>query len=302
MGFISTLQNSIPAVTSRDFPALYRAASVASAEAQKAYFNSTKTYGAVSLVGTAIAIYSPPSVLTAIAAATMFAAGLSLSVLMALRRYERSWYSARAVAESVKTASWRYAMRAEPYAGEPDSLEDRKVFASVLRKILDEHKSLAHELAKDASGAQITEKMDFIRRLPLVERKQVYELRRIDDQRAWYESGARKNRKHGRAWFAVFAMFQAAAIFFTILKVAYPNSQYLPTAVFAMGATIVFGWMSIKRYRELAAAYAVAAHEIGIAATELVGVVDDRSFSQFVGDTENAFSREHTQWIARKDT
>ncbi|MCV5767721.1 hypothetical protein OFN22_29990 [Escherichia coli] len=27
----------------------------------------------------------------------------------------------------------------------------------------------------------------------------------------------------------------------------------------------------------------------------------DEEFSVFVGDAENAFSREHTQWVARKD-
>lgn len=284
-----------------DLPALYRAASAASAAAQSAYFNCTKLYGIVSIAGTVVAIYGPTNVLSAIVAAILFGAGLGLSMLMAIRRYERTWYRARAVAESVKTASWRYAMRADPYSGEPESLQDRKSFASVLRRILDEHKGLAHELAKDASGAQITAAMESIRGLSLAERMRFYEVHRIGDQRAWYEAGAKKNRKHGHRWFATFVVLQAVAILFSILRVAEPELQYFPTAVFAVSATIVFGWTSIKRYRELAAAYAVTAHEIGIAATDLVGVVDDFGFSQFVGDTENAFSREHTQWVARKD-
>jgi hypothetical protein len=29
--------------------------------------------------------------------------------------------------------------------------------------------------------------------------------------------------------------------------------------------------------------------------------MNEDEFSVFVGDAENAFSREHTQWVARKD-
>ncbi|MGH8622437.1 MAG: SLATT domain-containing protein [Burkholderiales bacterium] len=58
--------------------------------------------------------------------------------------------------------------------------------------------------------------------------------------------------------------------------------------------------MQVKRFRELAAAYAVAAHEIGLAQAELAAVAAEDQWSQFVADTEHAFSREHTHWIARK--
>ena len=55
-----------------------------------------------------------------------------------------------------------------------------------------------------------------------------------------------------------------------------------------------------ERFSELAASYALAAHEIGII-REQANAVSEAQFSTFVADTENAFSREHTQWVARKD-
>ena len=54
--------------------------------------------------------------------------------------------------------------------------------------------------------------------------------------------------------------------------------------------------------QELAASYALAAHEIGLIRQQSLLPSTDDEFSLFVGDAENAFSREHTQWIARKDT
>ena len=95
--------------------------------------------------------------------------------------------------------------------------------------------------------------------------------------------------------------FQAAAIVSSIAAVAWPASALHPTQIFAVAASATLGWIQVKRFRELATAYALANHEIGVAEAELNDIHDDNSFSKFVGDCENAFSREHTQWVARKD-
>ena len=51
----------------------------------------------------------------------------------------------------------------------------------------------------------------------------------------------------------------------------------------------------------VAASYALAAHEIGLIKEQSLLPDTPEKFSLFVGDAENAFSREHTQWVARKD-
>jgi len=63
----------------------------------------------------------------------------------------------------------------------------------------------------------------------------------------------------------------------------------------------ILGWVQIKRYQELASSYSLTAHEITFAKNELVQKDTESKFAAFVADTENAFSREHTQWYARKD-
>ena len=58
--------------------------------------------------------------------------------------------------------------------------------------------------------------------------------------------------------------------------------------------------MQFKRYRELGAAYAIAAHEIGFAEADAENINSEQDLSEYVSKAESAFSKEHTQWIVRE--
>lgn len=60
--------------------------------------------------------------------------------------------------------------------------------------------------------------------------------------------------------------------------------------------------MQAKRFTELSTSYALTANEIALIREDAYGLEEDVELSKFVGDAENAFSREHTQWEARKDS
>ncbi|MBC8739408.1 SLATT domain-containing protein [Paraburkholderia sp. UCT31] len=66
-------------------------------------------------------------------------------------------------------------------------------------------------------------------------------------------------------------------------------------------AASVMAWIQTKRFQELAASYTLTAHEIGLLRIALPTPPAEDKFSVYVGDAENAFSREHTQWQARRD-
>jgi hypothetical protein len=85
----------------------------------------------------------------------------------------------------------------------------------------------------------------------------------------------------------------------SIARIKYPTTEHWPTDIFVAAAASVLGWVQTKRFQELAGSYTLTAHEIML----MVVPNDNRddSFSAFVGDAENAFSREHTQWQARRD-
>lgn len=99
----------------KDYPGLYRAADTASVKAQSAYLRSFQWHIVTLVTGAALAVNPAPTALYSLINAGVFLAALGISVLIASKRYEKSWYSARAVAESVKTSTWRYMMRAEPF-------------------------------------------------------------------------------------------------------------------------------------------------------------------------------------------
>ncbi len=283
------------------YPALYRTADQASLNAQQSFLRCIKGYAALSITGAALGLYGIESTISALLSAIILAAALGLPALMAIKQYENIWYRTRAVAESVKTLTWRFMMRAEPFNHEPESEIDQRAFAVRLRDILANHQELGHELAGTlVDGEQITEAMRKTRLLSLDERLAFYRDHRVDEQRTWYSSKSKTNKIQGECWFWVFVGLQSVAVVLVLLRIGYPQKIW-PTEVFIVAGASVLGWLQVKRYRELASAYALTAQEIGIARTQLSNIKAEQDASVFVGDTENAFSREHTQWVARRD-
>jgi hypothetical protein len=74
----------------------------------------------------------------------------------------------------------------------------------------------------------------------------------------------------------------------------------LPIEVIAAAASSVLTWLQAKKHNELNSSYSLAAHEIVLIKGEAVSVKEVPHLSEFVMNSESAFSREHTQWVARK--
>src|SRR5690606_1797289 len=130
--------------------------------------------------------------------------------MVLLRRAADTWYRPRSVAESVKTGSWRFMVRCEPFADVPDVSEVRANFRTRLKSILSEHKDLAEHLGGSVSEQeQITDKMCEVRNLSWEQRADFYRTHRIDEQRSWYANKSAWNRKKGRLWFAILIGCQA---------------------------------------------------------------------------------------------
>ncbi|EKA6789224.1 SLATT domain-containing protein, partial [Salmonella enterica] len=65
-------------------------------------------------------------------------------------------------------------------------------------------------------------------------------------------------------------------------------------------AASIVGWVQIKKYNELAVSYFLTAHEIGDIKEQFNYISSENDFLEFVNNAEKAFSREHTQWLARR--
>lgn len=284
------------------YPAIFKSADQASNDTQKYYLNSIRAYSVTLIAGVGLGVHGIRSKESAIIAALLFLAGIFITIFLRSKKFEDYWYKCRSIAESVKTSTWRFMMRANPYEDAEKVEIVRKEFLQLIRNILKEHKNLSEHLTKNyGDDEQITEGMNEIRKMDLDDRISFYRDYRIDEQRTWYTKKASDNKKFGFRWFITLVVLHCLAILFVLFRIAYPEWSYWPTEIFTVAGSSVLTWIQVKRYSELSAAYSLAAHEISAIRGELEYVTTEERFSQFVMNAENAFSREHTQWIARKD-
>lgn len=283
----------------QDFPALYRSANKLSLDSQANFLAALRAHLLTLILAAVLSLASPPH--WSIAALQLLALLVTLgcSIYLFGKRPDRYWYSGRAVAESVKTITWRFATRAEPF----DTADDiaNHAFREKLRSIVEQNREVAGLLTDFIEEAQVTDAMKALRSQPLDHRRQAYAKSRIGDQLTWYAKKAAYNRTTSKRFFALLIAVNAVAVICAALRIRFPELPFWPTDVFVAVAASVLTWMQAKRFSELASSYALAAHEIGLIREKSQLPTDEKSLSVFIGDAENAFSREHTQWVARRD-
>ncbi|MDA8135433.1 MAG: DUF4231 domain-containing protein [Desulfobacteraceae bacterium] len=283
-----------------DFPALYNAAEIASLEAQSNYFTSLRCYLILLVLAAFVSFKWPQNVYGAIVSVALFLITLGILVWLKVKKPEDIWYNGRAVAESVKTRTWRWIMKAEPYDKVVRDEQAQKELLSDLKAILVQNRSLSGFLEwSPVLGEAISEKMVLIRSLPWKERLSIYKKDRIDNQSVWYSKKSQFNRRRAKQWFAASIFFHSIAILMLLYRIIDPRAS-LPIEVVAAAASAVLTWVQAKKHNELNSSYALAAHEIVLIKGESVMVEDESNLSEFVVNSESAFSREHTQWVARK--
>lgn len=283
----------------KDFPALYQSANELSLTSQTHFFRALRVHLVTLVLAAALSIVSIPH--WSIAALQLIAllVALGCSIYLFSIRPDSHWYSGRAVAESIKTITWRYVCRAEPFHS--DDVSAQYDFRQKLKAIVVQNRDVCQAFTEHLDGIQITPVMDQMRSMPLEDRRATYAISRIANQLTWYANKAAFNRRRSKRFFWLLIVTNAVAVICAILRIACPDQPFWPTDVFVAVAASLLSWMQGKRFSELASSYALAAHEIGLIREQSLLSNTDEKFSLFVGDAENAFSREHTQWVARKD-
>ena len=284
-----------------EFPGLFQAADIDSFKAQKYYFRTLGWFLYLLLISSIFNLFSDISPIPNLIAAILLIGSLSLSGLLAWKRFDRTWYSARDVAESVKTRTWRFMMRCEPY--NLKDKDDEDVFLTDLNEILKHNSDVTKELCDEsASRDAISNGMRDIRALSVAERLAFYVEHRVSEQGDWYHGKASFNKGAGGRWFIYVIGLNLLAIVCALVRIQYSEWNYLPTEVLTVGAVSAVSWLQAKRFTELATSYALTSHEINLIRARSPAVTTESDLSEYVSDTENAFSREHTQWAARRDT
>lgn len=283
----------------QDFPALYRSADKLSLDSQKHFFRILKIHLAVLVTAAILSAINITDKWVYVSQLLVLIVALGCSVYLWGVRPDRYWYAGRAVAESVKTITWRYVSRAEPF--QTEDVIAKNDFKQSLRMIFEQNQDVCCKLTDYADQEQFTGVMQEMRSSSLDNRKDNYCEKRIRDQRDWYAKKAAFNKKKANLFFWGLIIANFIGVVLAILKVTEINPIYLPVDVIITLAASLLGWMQAKRFTELSASYTLTAHEIGFINEQLERINTEDEFSKFVGDAENAFSREHTQWAARRD-
>jgi hypothetical protein len=221
------------------------------------------------------------------------------SAYLSIQKPDKHRYNSRATAESIKSITWRYITKAEPYDC-PDEIAD-KLFLDRIRELVKQNKDIAHLLNTHLEKPLISDAMRLHRRGSLSERRELYSDGRIQNQLEWYAAKARFNKRMATRFFSGLLGCNACAVIFAVVRIKYPATANWPTDIFVTSAAALLSWIQSKRYSELSASYTLTANDIALVKEQASNPSNDREFSEFVGDAENAFSREHTQWLARKD-
>lgn len=233
--------------------------------------------------------------------AIVLLASLGVLVCRNWLKPEQDWYRGRALAESIKTSSWRYVMRSSPFEDAEDIATPRQEFRSHLLAILKANRFIGDKMPPDsAAKEQIPYSMEQVRLNSLALRKDYYLQNRIREQRKWYASNAGYNRRASKRWMFVGIFAYFVAITLALTRIEYPDWNLWPIEPIIVIASSVIGWTQIKKYNELASSYLLTAHEIGIIQNKIGEIEEEGDFETFVSDAEQAFSREHTQWVARQ--
>lgn len=289
----------------KDFPGLYQASDEASLQAQKHYKNII-AYDLISMIfASALAIYNyqdvEPKFWIYVISGVLLLVSFTLTLVIRTKKFEDVWYQGRALAESCKTLTWRFVTCAESFEVTLDKDTVKEKFITRLKELSSEFKELNDSLnAKTVVLPVITEKMWQIRNLNTLERKDYYIKNRINDQKDWYATKAEFNKKKYGNWFLVIIISQLIAILSIVFLIKFPDSNWNLVGLFTTISASALSWLQLKQHQELKQAYTTAAQELNFIQASFGSVNSEVELAEFVLDSENAISREHTLWLAQK--
>ena len=285
-----------------ELTAAYQTANGASLRGQRAYLILNRTRLFLIIAAAAAGVFTAASSthriekeVFASAAVVAFLAAFCVEVFILARRDEELWYHGRAVAESAKTLSWRYAVGASPFTRD---LEDADVvFSNSLKDVIDES-PITPDLPP-ITGVLVSDSMRSLRQSSLADRKQAYIKCRIDNQANWYAAKAESCGKSASRWriaMIAFELIGALCALLVLINVTDLVFDGIISSVIAAAAA----WLELKQFDNLAEAYSLTATELTFVRSEADRVNDENGWSAYVNSAEQAISREHTMWLARR--
>ncbi len=233
-------------------------------------------------------------------AAIAFAVAGLIEAMMLTVQPDKAWYQGRAVAESVKSLAWRYAVGGRPFSeSSPTASSADAALAERIHQVLADFETI-RILPLDGAAHEITDWMGHLRTSSLADRKSAYQSDRIEDQRLWYAKKARYNESRSVSWSFALLIVQTLGVVGGVLygtgKINFDMLGLM--AAIAAGAV---AWLQVKQHNTLSQSYAHAAHELSAIRTLIPTIHSESDWARFVDNAETAISREHTAWRAKRE-
>lgn len=284
-----------------DLPTLFHEADRCSIRLQRSYLRWSR-FQAICLIigaGAGAATWVPSGkhfdVLGAVALLAFLAAGWA-TLIIRDRKLERGWYETRALAESVKTLAWKYAVGGDPFPISDKPHQSEEEYLRMLGSLSKGFENLPIAVAP-GTGSPVTTGMRELRDKDLADRRHAYLTDRVGNQQKWYSSKARWNERRSNFWSVVIAILVGVAVIAALLKVMLVvDIDYF--GVLATASAGAAGWVKLKQHDTLVGSYSVAARELSIVSGSAPS--DEPQWGGFVSEAEEAISREHTMWLASR--
>jgi len=289
-----------------DYPAVYCASDSSAINAQKKYFRLFKAKIALLLLIAGIASITWDRIpsfgtLAATVLAILLVVSVVLSAIADMKKFDRIWFSSRAIAESVKKETWLFMMKVEPY---DDALSDQEAenrFLERLDQILRRQPSISPEIVPYLKeGPLITQYMRQMRKKALEDRRARYIQNRIRDQKVWYTTKATWNKTQESRWFIITWALQVLAAIIAVIIISFRGFVINPVGIITTAAAGALSWVHAQSFRELSQSYSLIVQELSIHEERADKISTEKELAELVVDVERAISGEHTIWLARR--
>lgn len=279
-----------------DMPGFFADADAASLNGQRLYLRLNRIRLASAIVGAAgsIVVLSDSRMnYSAGVALAGFLVALVAELVLSYLQPERDWYSGRAMAESMKTMAWRYAVHGEPFTAGLGEDELRKLLRSRVKQLTIKG---ADRVAIGTDAPLVTESMAALRRSDFDTRKSSYIKHRTVAQRHWYAGKAVFNKRRAQFWRIVLVSAEVLAVVLATLRITGRLSVDLAGVCGSVIAASA-AWLVLKQHAQLASAYNTTSRELALQEDILLSTAEV-DWPRAVADAEKAISREHTMWLA----
>ncbi len=285
-----------------NMPSFYTSAEEISGTGQKEYLRLMRTDIGVMLIGALFASFSGLNSNTnfflLVMCAICIGIGMLITIYLSRSSYRKDWHIGRAVAEAIKSLSWRYMMNADPFQGEANDNGMRNKLIDELDKVLEDNDFKA---VIQAPGDQITSSMQELREQDRPVRQTAYLEARIIDQQKYYYGKSKMNAKQKDNWYFIIAGTQLLTLIVAIVIIFVENSIFNPTGFLSAVAASGLAWLQIKKYEELSLSYRTVANELSLQRARLVAINSEDDFAAFVAKTEESLQNEHKHWLTQRE-